>query len=444
MRTTSRIIVFLFLLLGHVSCLANSHFVVVSTNKNGGHETVYTLDTTTAAPRSSTPLPPPPPPPSWRSQFRAVFLPTGPTPSGYLSFATLNALQDLSTQLRGVLATQRILEGLGVGRADATATSAILNFLVRDGCGMFATLLFTATAASKFAADVKRWRLLADIMVDVGITLEILAAQVPPRFFLLLLSLGNMCKAVCGVAAGACGGTINLHWASCGSDIADIQAKFGAQHAVTASVGLMVAALTTQSLAHVPMRQLWSGYWILTVLHIWINRKCMRMMAFTSLNTVRLRLLLKHYRNESHQSLPTPQQMAQTEPLLFLPTRHTVPPIEYGISFHHVAHKMGHEEEALRQILEQATQSYWIFVAQPHCIMVVLQKGISPTDQAKAYFHATLLAQSLKDEKKDLEDREVEVQWNKFANQCVQAGWDLTKTELQTHGYHIEIQAARQ
>jgi hypothetical protein len=37
-----------------------------------------------------------------------------------------------------------------------------------------------------------------------------------------------MCKAICGVAAGACGGSINLHWAK-GSDISDINAKFGAQ-----------------------------------------------------------------------------------------------------------------------------------------------------------------------------------------------------------------------
>ncbi len=28
-----------------------------------------------------------------------------------------------------------------------------------------------------------------------------------------------MCKAICGVAAGACNGAINLHWTSKGSDI---------------------------------------------------------------------------------------------------------------------------------------------------------------------------------------------------------------------------------
>ena len=39
-----------------------------------------------------------------------------------------------------------------------------------------------------------------------------------------------MCKAICGVAAGATGGAINLYWASGGgSDISDVNAKFGAQ-----------------------------------------------------------------------------------------------------------------------------------------------------------------------------------------------------------------------
>lgn len=46
--------------------------------------------------------------------------------------------------------------------------------------------------------------------------------------FFFGLGLGNTCKAMCGVAAGACGGVINLHWAK-GSDISDINAKFGAQ-----------------------------------------------------------------------------------------------------------------------------------------------------------------------------------------------------------------------
>lgn len=34
---------------------------------------------------------------------------------------------------------------------------------------------------------------------------------------------------MCGVAAGACGGAIELYWADKGSDISDINAKFRAQ-----------------------------------------------------------------------------------------------------------------------------------------------------------------------------------------------------------------------
>ena len=126
--------------------------------------------------------------------------------------------QSSTPSLRSVLATQRILEGVGVGREGATALSALMNYLARDGCGMIATLLFTSAASSRFRSDVKRWRLIADLAVDLGITLEVAAVSLPSSFFLPVICLGNMCKAICGVAAGACGGSINLHWAQ-GSDV---------------------------------------------------------------------------------------------------------------------------------------------------------------------------------------------------------------------------------
>lgn len=122
--------------------------------------------------------------------LRSTFLPAGfphSTPKGYLAYSCWSWIQDLSTQLRGVLATQRILEGVGVGREGATALSALLNFLVRDGCGMAANLLFTAVASSSFSSDVKRWRIFADVMVDIGITLEVAATMVPPAFFLPMI-----------------------------------------------------------------------------------------------------------------------------------------------------------------------------------------------------------------------------------------------------------------
>ena len=181
-----------------------------------------------------------------QSALRSTFLPDREidvlSKTGYLRYAVYDNIQDLSTSLRSVLATQRILEGVGVGRAGATALSATLNFLIRDGCGMIASLLFTSYAAHSFRRNIKRWKFFADIMVDFGITLEVIAPSVLSYpalsgLFLPLLCLGNVCKALCGVAAGACGGALQMHWAvkvmGTEEGISEVAAKGGAQRTVS-------------------------------------------------------------------------------------------------------------------------------------------------------------------------------------------------------------------
>ena len=386
-----------------------------------------------------------------------------------MSYAVMSWIQDLSTQLRSVLATQKVLEGVGVGREGATALSALLQFLVRDGCGMAATLIFTSAAASQFKADVKRWRLLADIMVDTGITLEILAAQVPTQWFLPLLCVGNMCKAICGVAAGACGGAIHLHWASqARSDIADIQAKFGAQHTVTGSLGLIFAALFARSVADMQLPHLWILYSVLTAIHIGANRECMRLIAFDNMNTLRLDMLLEEFweqqqwKDDTNSTevvqLSSPDQVARTEPLLFLPWRRHQPspfPIRFGVSFNELIQKAGKDGHQVRVMLSTLEKSpYWVSAAKlgrrRPVVMVALQRGISPYDQTKAYFHAVLLSRYLARQKKETlkfdivtaeeeAAQDVDEAWGKFAARCMIAGWDLSATEIQTRGFEIQI-----
>ena len=256
-----------------------------------------------------------------RSAICSTFLPSGypnQTPPGYLAYSMWSWAQDLTTQMRAVLATQRVLEGVGVGKEGATALSASLNFIFRDGCGMLATLLFTSVAASKFSSDIKRWRLLADIAVDIGITLEVAAPLFPTVWFLPVISIATMFKAVCGVAAGAAGGAINLHWAR-GSDIADINAKFGAQHTVTGGLGLVTAALFATSVSNAPSALTWILYALLTAFHIYANMRCMRLVAFDSLNTARMDLLASQFfeQRETRKALMDPRHVSRIEPLFF-------------------------------------------------------------------------------------------------------------------------------
>lgn len=435
--------------------------------------------------------------------LRTTFLPIGfpdKTPHGYFQFCIWSWIQDVSTQLRSVLATQKILEGVGVGREGATALSALFNFLVRDGCGMAANLLFTYAASSRFRTDVKRWRIFADMSVDIGITLEVAAIFFPKPFFLPLICLGNMFKALCGVAAGACGGSINLYWAE-GSDISDINAKFGAQHTVTGAIGLVFAGLFAKSVSQIRSQSLWLMYFILTYLHLYGNVKCMRLISFDYPNTIRLEMLLRDYivgKDDSLAKIQTPQHIAQKEPLWFmiqkfrrfLTRRKKVPSIYFGVAYDEFCKRSRKPLEVLKSDLidtesrdnghsksnadtepeslddgyiittghENVSQSGKTQSSKP-CVAVSFFTGVSSEQQAKAYAHAWLLANLLQERlEKEAQSnnpfvmdckRQLEIEaeakillksmWGKFHRTCTHAGWNLSRSELQTQGYEIKV-----
>jgi hypothetical protein len=74
-----------------------------------------------------------------------VFLPDGYPSSvsqDYLEYQKWDTLQALASSLSGQLSTQAILSGLGVGKQEATATSATIQWLTIDGTSMLARLAF--------------------------------------------------------------------------------------------------------------------------------------------------------------------------------------------------------------------------------------------------------------------------------------------------------------
>lgn len=418
------------------------------------------------------------------SSLRSTFLPVGfphSVPRGYLSYSVWSWLQDWSTSLRAVLATQRVLQGVGVGTATATALSATQNFLVRDAAGMVATLFFTAAAAGQFSNDVKRWRLLADVLVDIGITLEVLAVQLPRSLFLPALCLANMCKAMCGVAAGACGGSIAVFWTSRGTDISDINAKFGAQHTVTAGLGLLFAALFAQSVATTRSWVVWILYFALTALHLLANRRCMRIIAFTNMNQIRLNMILSEFldkwsRAEATSSISTPEEIASREPLLFGYDGNKQSkrvPVYFGVSFNEFVERScgcdaqaNNKEEFVTDILSSISteQQYAISIGRikrsTPCIVVSLLDKCTRLEKIKAYFHSSLLCRTIEQVElqrnvsctgrvlltdadllvaNQVASEDLSNAWSTFIYECGVAGWNLNQSELQGNGYEITI-----
>ena len=158
-----------------------------------------------------------------------------------------------------------------------------------------------------------------------------------------------------------------------------------------------------------------------------------------------------------------PSDIAKVEPLFFVPMRpprrRKVAPlltIRFGVSLDEFSTRANRASSQLEDLLKQALQSDKYLIAaslsqggKKPTIVVSFLSHASPEDHAKAYYHAILLSRHLvgmdDPSESDIINAETIVNeqlhrtWNGFAVACQTAGWDLSKTELQSQGYELEL-----
>ncbi|KAL9185188.1 hypothetical protein ACHAXT_002965 [Thalassiosira profunda] len=283
-----------------------------------------------------------------------LFLPLGYPHSvgeGYLEYQFYDSLQGLCSYLRGVVSTSAVLSATGVGDAEATALSAAMTWALRDGLGMIGGLLFSYVASPHFDAYVKEFRLLADVLNDVGLTLDmalpLVLGWIPsssstspvdsmllgswyasiasylPSTYLVLTSTSTLCKVACGMAAGATKGNITDHFAISGNR-ADCQSKESTQETLVSLVGMCCGvwlAKALHRLEHATNDQMrdscadgiadtctnidtnkplldaqvvsWSIFIFLTLVHVWANYVGMKVLRLRTLNQARAKASLQ-------------------------------------------------------------------------------------------------------------------------------------------------------
>jgi len=62
---------------------------------------------------------------------------------------------------------------------------------------MIGSLIFAYLCSDLFEVDVKEWRLVADILCNAALTVDMLVSFLP-GLFLELTSISSVCKACCG------------------------------------------------------------------------------------------------------------------------------------------------------------------------------------------------------------------------------------------------------
>ena len=217
-----------------------------------------------------------------------AFLPVGYPGSvqpEYLRFQAYDTVQAACSYLRNILTTSAILRGAGVGEGAASPMAAAVAWVLRDGFGLTGSLLFSWGVGAGFDANVKEWRLFADVINDVGLTLDMLAPLTgSPSAFAATAALGALCKSICGesardsprpraprlrarsplpreitargaaathasdlgTVAGATRASITAHFAKGGNNLADVSAKEGAQETAVTLLGLLVGSMAAR------------------------------------------------------------------------------------------------------------------------------------------------------------------------------------------------------
>jgi len=227
------------------------------------------------------------------------------------------------------------------------------TWAIRDGLGMMGGLLFSYVASPHFDAHVKEFRLLADILNDIALTIDMALPSIMtcdwffselnttmasflhslplPSTYLFLTSISTLCKVACGISAGATKGNITDHFAICGNR-ADVNAKESTQETLVSLMGMIMGVWLARWLsaleksgngacfdfvggvhdgesgnldatcinengsidsANVNVKIVsWSIFTALTIIHVWANYVGIQRLRLRTLNRERARVTL--------------------------------------------------------------------------------------------------------------------------------------------------------
>lgn len=331
----------------------------------------------------------------WRRILQAFVpegFPSSVTPD-YAPFQVWDSLQGLSTYIRTMLSTQALLSAIGVGEKSATVIGATFQWFLRDLTGMLGGILFTFYQGSDLDSNAKMWRLVADLMNDLGMLMDLLSPLFPTAF-IFVVCLGSLSRSFTGVASGATRAALTQHFAL-QNNAADISAKEGSQETVATMIGMALGMILARITMGLPLA-IWFSFLSLTVFHMYANYRAVGCLALTSLNIERSAILFQHFM-ETGQVL-SPEQVSRMEHVL--PTWITswsskkVKLLHANVRLGVRVSSLDHQEmkEALLSAESHYLKAKYLLVERKGIIDVIMHKNSTASDVLQSFIHALVMA----------------------------------------------------
>jgi Vitamin B6 photo-protection and homoeostasis len=245
-----------------------------------------------------------------------IFLPNGyphTVSPDYTSYQIYDSMQAFFSAIAGLLASRAVLQGLGVGDENASATAAMLLSIAQESLGRFATIFFAHWASKRIESDCKMYRFLADIVNDCAFIMDCLSPSLPTPLRIPLLCVASGCRAICGVAGGSSKAILSAHFARA-NNIGELNAKDSSQETVISLLGMWAGGFVVSNVHG--KYGTWTWLLVLVVLHLTTNYLAVCSVSMKVLNRQRANLVFSSMSVLNSQeigSTVTPQEIGKQE-----------------------------------------------------------------------------------------------------------------------------------
>lgn len=264
-----------------------------------------------------------------------AFLPQGVTPN-YYPFIRWRVTQRFVNANLHVFGTQSLLLGLGLlsnhgssSRNQKLALSTALNWVLKDALGKIVRMVWASRMGRRFDSDAKRWRFRSAYLYALGNALEIVT-YLFPQYFLLWATLANGLKQISMLTSSSTRTAIyNSFRNGTDTNIGEITAKGEAQIAIVDLLGI-ASGVTLSRTIGMSARSIIAVYVFLQAMEITCMYKQLRCVQYRVFNFERLVRVISSFCDtletnggvidkDTTSSIPTPQQIADTESIFFRP-----------------------------------------------------------------------------------------------------------------------------
>ncbi|XP_023773241.1 protein root UVB sensitive 3 isoform X3 [Lactuca sativa] len=271
------------------------------------------------------------------------------------------------------------------------------------GLGPFCPCVCRTEMGSNLDSNAKMWRLVADLMNDLGMLMD-LVSPLFPSAFIFIVCIGSLSRSFTGVASGATRAALTQHFAL-QNNTADISAKEGSQETVATMIGMALGML----LAHITMGHstiIWFSFLSLTMFHMYANYKAVRCLNLTTLNCERSSILLLHFMETG--GVLSPKEVSVLEHVLPLwmsswsskNTKSLYTRVCLGIRVSSL------NTLEMKELLSYAGSEYekgkYLLLENKGIVSIVVHKDSSSGDVIKGFMHALVMANLLDDKKSQM------------------------------------------